>query len=789
MRWAVRVASAIALAALVMLSVGGREEGGVGNKRGQAEGTSYLSKVGSMLLEKSQKLWKDDKSDNQFSKNGPKQDQDELRRGFEKAMVDGDGSTSFIKRLQDIWFVEDQIGSKKISQGAEGVAARLQVSGFPEDMRGAINANVDPCDDFYEFACGNYEAENQDIPKYKSSKSLSWDHADKTVRESETEMFKTDSGPAGLYFRSCMDEDRVNSQGAKPLEPWMKLIDSVKDKETLVSVVTELNKQDVDVLFSWYISTNPRDSSTKSFNIGPGSFSLPDKTYYTEDSAEMEGHRSKLVEVAAKFFKLIGREDAEKEAKMVLELETRIAKSSTDRAEERHDHGKPITVDVLEKQVPSWPWRSWLQKLSSCTSPPDGSPKACESDYPSLMDVGTEKGLVLLLRDEKYLDGLEQILQNTPLETIKAKLRWNFVKGSAVYLSADFIDVMVEYSKDLYGIQEKNPRPRKCYYSTSSDVAWPSAKLYVDKVFHVANRQAALEMLEGIRSRFLENLKKEEWMSPDDRLAAQTKLEKMFFQVAWPTDKEDKADWPVETTDLDGMLGPDFFTNFLVVNRKAVDRDFRKMKEAPKRRSWGGSTPTEVNAFYGPNNNGLWIPAGILQAPFFDASNPDARNYGSIGSVLGHEMTHGFDDSGREYDERGSLHDWWHKETVEKFKERSSCVARLFDSYSVSYRHVNGNLTLGEDMADAGGLKFAYQAFMAAKQRQPEEQRVFFTAFAQTWCTVERKKGVLNQVLTDPHAPNKFRVLGALSQFAPFAEAFQCPRGSPMAPLERCDVW
>ncbi|EKX51779.1 hypothetical protein GUITHDRAFT_65658 [Guillardia theta CCMP2712] len=602
-------------------------------------------------------------------------------------------------------------------------------------MRDAINADVDPCDDFYEFACGNYDATHQDIPKFKSSKSLSWDYADKMVRESETELFKTDPGPAGLYFRSCMDEDRVNSLGAKPLAPWLNLIDSVKDVSSLVHVVTELNKQDIDVLFSWYISSNPRDSSTKSFNVGPGSYSLPDKTYYTEDSDEMEGHRKKLVEVAAKFFKLVGREDAEKEAKMVLDLETRIAKYSTDRDKERHDHGKPITVEVLEQQTPSWPWRTWLQKLSSCTSPPDGS----------------AKGLVLLLRDEKYFDGLEQMLKDTSLEAIKAKLRWNVIKGAAVYLSADFIDVMVEYSKDLYGIQQKNPRPRKCYYSTTSDVAWPAAKLYVDKVFHVANRQAALEMLEGIRSRFLESLKKEGWMSPDDRLAAQSKLEKMFFQ--------------------------------------AVDRDFRKMNEAPKRRSWGGSTPTEVNAFYGPNNNGLWIPAGILQAPFFDASNPDARNYGSIGSVLGHEMTHGFDDSGREYDERGSLHDWWDKETVEKFKERSSCVARLFDSYSVAYRHVNGNLTLGEDMADAGGLKFSYQAFMAAKERQPEEKRVFFTAFAQTWCTVERKKGVLNQVLTDPHAPNKFRVLGALSQFAPFAEVFQCPRGSPMAPAERCDVW
>jgi membrane metallo-endopeptidase-like protein 1 len=296
-------------------------------------------------------------------------------------------------------------------------------------------------------------------------------------------------------------------------------------------------------------------------------------------------------------------------------------------------------------------------------------------------------------------------------------------------------------------------------------------------------------MLELIRTQFYDTLPKEEWMAEEDRKAAQDKLQAMFFQVAYPTDKEDKIHWPQETFSMDGKMTNDFMTNYMLGERLSIEKDFDEIAKAPNRRSWGGNSPLEVNAFYGSDANGLWIPAGILQSPFFDAANSDARNFGSIGSVLGHEMSHGFDDNGRQYDARGELHDWWSQETVDRYKERSSCIADLFSTYTIAGRKVNGKYTLGEDIADAGGLKFSYQAFLAKQPRSAMEKRMFFTSFAQTWCSVQRRNSAVSSVLSDTHAPSKFRVLGGLSQFPGFAEAFQCPVGSPMAPEHRCSLW
>ena len=307
--------------------------------------------------------------------------------------------------------------------------------------------------------------------------------------------------------------------------------------------------------------------------------------------------------------------------------------------------------------------------------------------------------------------------------------------------------------------------------------------------FLLQNREAALSMLELIRTQFYDTLPKEEWMAEEDRKAAQDKLQAMFFQVAYPTDKEDKIHWPQETFSMDGKMTNDFMTNYMLGERLSIEKDFDEIAKAPNRRSWGGNSPLEVNAFYGSDANGLWIPAGILQSPFFDAANSDARNFGSIGSVLGHEMSHGFDDNGCLYDKRGELHDWWSKTTVENYKKRSTCIADLFSTYSVAGRNVNGKYTLGEDSADSGGLKFAYEAFIKKQARSEQEKRIFFTSFAQTWCSVERKKSAVSAVLTDPHAPNKFRVIGGLTQFAPFADAFQCPTGAAMAPASRCELW
>eukprot|EP00802_Teleaulax_amphioxeia_P007748 Tamp_07756.p1 GENE.Tamp_07756~~Tamp_07756.p1 ORF type:complete len:773 (+),score=207.08 Tamp_07756:340-2319(+) len=659
-------------------------------------------------------------------------------------------------------------------------------------MQAAVDVHVNPCDDFYEFACGKWDHDNRHaIPAYKSQVAFAWDRAEKKIRSSETAVLEKDDGPAGTYYKSCMDLDHIEEVGDKPLKPWLMFVDTIADKSALVHAVSEFNKHNMDNFFSWWIDTDPRDTTRKVFTVAQGGFTLPEKTYYLEDSAIMQQHRDTLVKIVSRFHQLLGYPAAEsdKRAKAVLEFETKLASITVDKEDARQDHGTPAEWAEFEQLAPFWPWKEWLSRLASCSEPPDASAKACKHDHHKVLEVGETGKTPLYMMNKAFFPKLNALLEETEMDTFKAVLGWKVMRNAALYMSSKFIDLMVEFNADLYGVSEKNPRDRKCYYAVQSGTPWPMAKLYVDQIFHQENREAALEMLGNVRARFDATLESEEWMSEEDRSAAQEKLRQMFFQVAYPTDKDDKPAWPSETTDLDGLIGKDFFTNYMLTARLAVERDFEKIDEVPNRRDWGGSSPLMVNAFYGPNNNGLWIPAGILQSPFFDAANSDARNYGSIGSVLGHEMSHGFDDNGRQYDARGELHDWWSDDTVAKYKTRSQCIADLFSTYSIGDRHVNGKYTLGEDIADAGGLKFSYNAFLKKQPRSMMEKRIFFTSFAQTWCSVQRRKSAVSSVLSDTHAPSKFRVLGGLSQFAPFAEAFQCPAGTPMAPVHRCSLW
>ena len=266
----------------------------------------------------------------------------------------------------------------------------------------------------------------------------------------------------------------------------------------------------------------------------------------------------------------------------------------------------------------------------------------------------------------------------------------------------------------------------------------------------------------------------------------------MFFQVAFPTDKNGKSHWPRQTTVLEGHIRESDFLQNYIFTQKALADDYISALEGKSsdRMTWGDFVPLEPNAFYSPTQNGLFVSAGILQPPFL-RSEPGsvARNFGSIGAILGHEMSHGFDETGRHFDAKGEVHNWWSEETVAKYRNRSKCFASLFDTYHVLGRQVQGENTENEDIADASGLKYAYKAFLHDVTPSALEKRIFFTAYAQMYCNVELKAEALQQVLTDTHAPSKFRVIGALSQFEPFAEAFGCPSGSPMAPHDRCSLW
>ena len=402
---------------------------------------------------------------------------------FLRATGGGAAGRNFLQRLQDTWFVEDKAAQEpKLAADATELVASMMSAGFPADMKAAVDVAVNPCDDFYEFACGKWDSDNKNaIPAYKSQVAFAWDRAEKEIRETETALLEHDSGSAGLFYRSCMDLERIEAAGDAPVLPWLKYIDKISDTATLMVAVTELNKHNMDNFFSWWIDTDPRDTTRKVFTIAQGGFTLPEKTYYLEDSVVMQQHRDALRKFSSKFFQLVGYSvaEADKRAASILAFETKLAGITVDKEDARKDHGAPATWAELESLAPGWPWKAWLHHLGTCSSPPDGAAKVCQRDHAKVRAVGQEGKTALYLMNKPFFPKLNALLAETELPVLKAVLAWKLLRNSALYLSSKYIDLMVEFNADLYGVSEKNPRARKCYYSVQSSTPWPMAKLYV----------------------------------------------------------------------------------------------------------------------------------------------------------------------------------------------------------------------------------------------------------------------------------------------------------------------
>ncbi len=335
--------------------------------------------------------------------------------------------------------------------------------------------------------------------------------------------------------------DRINKIGSKPLDPWFKLIDSIHDKPSLLSTVVQLNKAGMDHLYSWYIDTDSHDNSQNAFFLTQSDPSLPDKTYYTEDTDEMKEHRAKFLERVGHFFKMVGREKWQEEAKLVMQYEMAMANNLEDRTDSYKSHAEKTSWEEMQKLVPSWDWKDWQNQLAACTQPFNGVPKLCTADHEAVKLVGTPQGKTLFMRNRGYFEKLDAFINQQSLDAIKAEMRWKIIRDAASSLSEDYQDALLEWYKDLYGVQQKSERPRKCYYSTTSSVGWASAKLYSDKLFQHGNMAAAREMLENIRYQFNLAIPNADWMSEESRKAAQYKLAQMFFEVGIPMDKDGKV--------------------------------------------------------------------------------------------------------------------------------------------------------------------------------------------------------------------------------------------------------
>ena len=322
----------------------------------------------------------------------------------------------------------------------------LFVKGFPEDMLEAMDVGADPCDDFYQFACGRWNAENKPVLErsvYKSDITLAWDEATTRARDKELLMLANDPGPAGIMYRSCMDVDHIEEIGGKPLKPWLSLIDSITDKDSLARVVAVLNQHNINTLFSWSVGKDPRNSSQNVFSIHPGGGTLPDKKYYLESSPQMEQHRHTFMIVMLRFFQMMGyeEEDAHRSAAMILNFETKIANIAASRADARKDHGKTTPWSELLTLTPWWPWETWREELSKCQAPPDGSQSLCPHDHVQVRAIGMEGGTPIRVLDEDFFVHLDALLNDTSMDTFKALLRWRLIQNCVIYLSSPYIDL------------------------------------------------------------------------------------------------------------------------------------------------------------------------------------------------------------------------------------------------------------------------------------------------------------------------------------------------------------
>jgi endothelin-converting enzyme/putative endopeptidase len=649
----------------------------------------------------------------------------------------------------------------------------------------SMDTTADPCVNFYQYACGGYLKQTP-IPADESSYGQFNEISDQNllVLKSILEQAAGSNGPRtpneqkiGDYYGTCMNVEAVNQAGFKPLQPLLDRIAALKSKEELPELTAYLDSIGVNSLFAFSSDQDFKDATQQIAVLDQLDLGLPEKGYYERKDDKSVKLRDQYQAHIARTFELLGETQAQatKGAATVLKLETALAGFSLSAVERRDPANLYHKVD-LSRLDSSTPQFNFARFLRAAHAPPVES---------------------LNVSVPAYFSGLNQLLGSTSLDDWKTYLRWALIHhlpSTALPQALDH-ESFDFYGKVLEGQPEQKVRWKRCVSATDDALGEALGQVYVEQRFTPKDKQRTLELTHDVEAAMGRDIEQLSWMSPATKTRAQEKLREVANKIGYPDKWRDYSTLIVTRGDALG--------NALQAAAFEEKRDIAKIGKPVDRGEWGMSPPT-VNAYYNPQMNDINFPAGILQPPFFDPSRDDAVNYGAVGAIIGHELTHGFDDEGRQFDGKGNLEDWWSKADGQQFDERAECVVKEYDGFvGVEDLHVNGKLTLGENIADLGGLKLAFLAYLDRAQKNgtdlkqkgsaeygglnPEQQ--FFVSFGQNWCQNNRPENLRLRIETDPHSPEEFRANGVVLNLPEFQRAFSCKTGQPMAPVHRCTIW
>lgn len=641
-----------------------------------------------------------------------------------------------------------------------------------------LDTSADACENFYQFANGGW-LKNTEIPASQArwgSFNILNENNNKILKEilENAAQSKATEGSSlqmiGDLYATCIDEEAIEKAGTAALTPYFKEIDNLKNAKDLQTQIAKFHSMGIGAIFGFGVFSDAKNSSLNVANANQGGLSLPSKDYYLKDDAKMVETRAKFLEYAANMFKLLG-DDADKaaaNAKAVLDFQTRLAKASMTPVELRdpEKNYNKKNLAQLNEMSPNFSWTDYLKNR--------GIPQVNE----------------VIVGQPDFFVEVSKMMNEVSIDQWKTNFRWALINGTAARLPKAFVDENFNFfGKYLNGQKEMQPRWRRCATVVDNNLGEALGQEFVKKAYTPEAKKRMDEMIDNLFAAYRDRINNLEWMSAETKTKALAKLAAIKRKVGYPEKLRGYAGLKIARNS--------YLENTLHSAQFQIARNLKDVNQAVDKTRWGMTPPT-VNAGYSPIFNDVTFPAGILQPPFFNASADDAINYGAIGGGIGHEITHGFDDEGSQYDADGNLKSWWTPEDRQKFEERANCVVEQFNGYEVQPGlFINGKLTLGENIGDLGGLILAYNGYKKSLAGKPQPEKIdgfmpeqrFFLGWAQVWAAKSTPQVQRVLVATDPHSDPQFRVNGPFSNLPEFAEAWGCKVGQKMVRPKQCKIW